>query len=212
MRRGIQEADREAFSDDAQFWHDVLAEGDLDAVSETVGELLDGKEITETERRTLSIGMIETFIKARERGEARASGGAFTSLDVEPGASLCPLAPVAPAMAPIPTEERHWCLPDDQRLAEDLVARVTIPATRIVFPVSRLVVEVEGGGQQQGRTHGGQRHGVDVRSAIDPRPAAPPRRLHQHTEPTSVLSPRLVASDAFQRRHLPLRAAWPHGS
>lgn len=146
MRRGIQEADREAFSDDAQFWHDVLAEGDLDAVSETVGELLDGKEITETERRTLSIGMIETFIKARERGEARASGGAFTSLDVEPGASLCPLAPVAPAMAPIPTEERHWCLPDDQRLAEDLVARVTIPATRIVFPVSRLVVEVEGGG------------------------------------------------------------------
>lgn len=145
MRRGIQEADREAFSDDAQFWHDVLAEGDLDAVSETVGELLDGKEITETERRTLSIGMIETFIKARERGEARASGGAFTSLDVEPGASLCPLAPVAPAMAPIPTEERHWCLPDDQRLAEDLVARVTIPATRIVFPVSRLVVEVEGG-------------------------------------------------------------------
>lgn len=54
----------------------------------------------------------------------------------------------------IPAEERPRYLPDDQRLAqellrmtdawtEELVAGVTVPATRIVFPVSRLVIDVE---------------------------------------------------------------------
>ena len=54
----------------------------------------------------------------------------------------------------IPTEERHRYLPDEQRLAEELlrmtdawteelVAGVTVPATRIVFPVSRIVIDVE---------------------------------------------------------------------
>jgi N-formylglutamate deformylase len=54
----------------------------------------------------------------------------------------------------IPDEERHRYLPDDRRLAdellrmtdawtEELVAGVAIPATRIVFPVSRLVVDPE---------------------------------------------------------------------
>lgn len=54
----------------------------------------------------------------------------------------------------IPVEERHRYIPDDQHLAqellrmtdawtEELVAGVTVPATRIVFPVSRLVVDPE---------------------------------------------------------------------
>lgn len=89
----IQEADKEAFADDAQFWRDVLAEGDFDAVSETVDEILKGRDVNETERRTLSLGVIETFIRAREEGEARTAGRAFTVLDVQPGASLSLLAP-----------------------------------------------------------------------------------------------------------------------
>lgn len=54
----------------------------------------------------------------------------------------------------IPAEERHLYLPDERGLAkellrmtdawtEELVAGVTVSATRIVFPVSRLVVDVE---------------------------------------------------------------------
>lgn len=95
-------ADKEAFADGAQFWRDVLAEGDFDAVSETVDEILEGREVTEVERRTLSVGVIEAFIKAREMGEARTAGGAFTVLDLEPGASLSLLGPAAPLMASQP--------------------------------------------------------------------------------------------------------------
>ena len=54
----------------------------------------------------------------------------------------------------IPSEERHRYLADDQQLTtellrmtdawtEELVAGVTVPAARIVFPVSRLVIDVE---------------------------------------------------------------------
>jgi N-formylglutamate deformylase len=54
----------------------------------------------------------------------------------------------------IPFEERHRYLPDEQQLTtellrmtdawtEELVAGVTVPATRIVFPVSRLVIDPE---------------------------------------------------------------------
>jgi len=86
-------ADKEAYGDDAHFWRDVLAEGDFEAVSETVDEILEGREVTDTERRMLSVGVIEAFIKARELGQARSAGDAFTVLDLEPGAGISLLGP-----------------------------------------------------------------------------------------------------------------------
>lgn len=91
----VRGADTAAFADDAQFWRDVLDEGDFDAVSETVDEILEGKEVTEAERRTLAVGVIETFIKAREVSEGRSSGKAFAVLEMTPGPEVPPL-PVQP--------------------------------------------------------------------------------------------------------------------
>lgn len=102
----IREADKAAFTDDAQFWRDVLGEGDFDAVSETVDEILDGREVTEIERKTLSVGVIEAFIKAREVGEARASGGAFSVLEMPSGPLVppTPSASVVSASPPVPAQ------------------------------------------------------------------------------------------------------------
>ena len=68
----IQEADKQAFADDAQYWRDVLAEGDFDAVSEPVDELLEGREVNDVERRTLSVG-----VNAWKAGGASASPPAW---------------------------------------------------------------------------------------------------------------------------------------
>jgi integrase len=66
-----------------------------------VGELLNGQEVSEEDRKTLALGVIETFIKAREVSLGRTAGQSFTVLDMPAG----PLVPAQPIMVQPPVEK-----------------------------------------------------------------------------------------------------------
>jgi integrase len=89
-----EDADVAEARDNTEVWKAARRSRDYASVSEEVEDLVARHGVPEALRPTLALGVIETFIKLNEVAEHRASGEAFTVLDVPPGPELPPPLPV----------------------------------------------------------------------------------------------------------------------
>ena len=89
-----EDADVAEARDNIEVWKAARRSRDYASVSEEVEDLVARHGVPEALRPTLALGVIETFIKLNEVAEHRASGEAFTVLDVPPGPELPPPLPV----------------------------------------------------------------------------------------------------------------------
>ncbi len=96
---GPEDADVAEARDNIEVWKSALRSRDYASVSEELGELAERHGVPDTMRPTLALGLIETFIKFNEVAQHRASGEAFTVLDVPPGPELPPAFAAPPALA-----------------------------------------------------------------------------------------------------------------
>lgn len=98
---GPEDADVAEARDNIEVWKAARRARDYASVSEEVDDLVERHGIPDNMRPTLALGLIEAFIKLNEVAEHRASGEAFTVLDVPPGPEL----PPSLAALPPQTEE-----------------------------------------------------------------------------------------------------------
>ena len=98
---GPEDADVSEARDNIEAWKAARRSRDYASVSEEVEELATRHGVPDNMRPTLALGVIEAFIKLNEVAEHRASGEAFTVLDVPPGPDV-PSPLVVPAM---PTDD-----------------------------------------------------------------------------------------------------------
>ena len=81
---GPEDADVAEARDNIEVWKAARRSRDYASVSEEVEDLATRHGVPADMRPTLALGLIETFIKLNEVAEHRASGEAFTVLDVPP--------------------------------------------------------------------------------------------------------------------------------
>lgn len=96
-----EDADVSEARDNIEAWKAARRSRDYASVSEEVEELATRHGVPDNMRPTLALGVIEAFIKLNEVAEHRASGEAFTILDVPSGPDV-PSPLVVPAM---PTDD-----------------------------------------------------------------------------------------------------------